>query len=84
MIHSRKPKWISTLCDTMIDKVDWNRLEGERHIGSSGVVNRSRLLSPECMDIFVQLCIDPRTRASIVMTLEISAAKPHWTSQVNV
>lgn len=73
MLYSRKAKWISSLSDTLGENVDWSWLKSERHISSSGVTNPSRPLSPDCMDIFVQLCIDLGTRASIIVALDTSA-----------
>ena len=53
MIYVGEAQGVSAFCDTLIDQVDWDRLEGEGHIRSGGVVNRERLLAPVCVDVFV-------------------------------
>ena len=76
VIYVRKPKWIATFGDSLIGKIGWDRLEGKGHISPCSATSRKRLLAPECINVFVQLCIDLGTRASIIMTSEMSAAKP--------
>ena len=76
VVDFKKPERIATLGDTLIDKIDRDRLESEYHISSSSVVGCSRLLPPERIYIFVQLYMDLSTRAPIIMVSEISTANP--------
>lgn len=75
VIDSREPQWVPTFRNTLIDEVDWNRLEGEGHIGSSSFMGHECLCSPEGVNIFVQLDIDFRARTTIIMPSDRSAAK---------
>ena len=59
----------------MIDKVDWDRLKGESHVGSRGLISSHCLLSPKGVDIFVQLRIDLRACAAIVMSVNMSISR---------
>ena len=74
VIQSGQAQWVTTLCDALIHEICGNWLENKGHVGSGAFVRRNRLLSPECVDVFVQLRIDLGGCPTIVMTWDLLAA----------
>ena len=69
MIDLGQTQRVPSFRNTLIDKVDRDRLEGKRYVCSGSRVCRERFLSPRYVDIFVQLDVDLGACAIIIVTV---------------
>lgn len=74
MVYLGEIEGVAAVGDPLVDKVDWDGLESKGHVGSGGGVSRESLLSPERVDVIVELCVNFGACASVIVALKMSAA----------